>query len=187
MFRSRKRPSEATELQWLETEHDLDTVLPELRVMESRALAHDHWAARLTLPEYVPVLVGIELHAWTCEAMCGFLRVVHTKRHQSATWIPDSNTVKRMDARTLEAQAEYLNGLGLASRLANAPREATTAEVILTRLGADDFDELEVEAEAFEEPWRQLKAGLPGPHPTRDERIAEVIIEMKEAFGITTL
>lgn len=183
MFGSRKKYSpEVVGPIWTGIEEGLARRIPGLRAEQDAALAQDHWPARQTFPELVPVLLGFEYHSWECDALNGFLTVIRSKARKDR-WIPDDDTCSRMQYRNLEARAEYMSALVIASRLFNADRDITTADVMASLPSEVDVDALEAEADAFQEQWRNIRARTRPPSPTREQHQHEVMLDIAKEFG----
>lgn len=183
MFGSRRRYNpEVVGPIWTGIEEALDRRLPGLRAEQDAVLAQDHWPARQTFPEFVPVLLGFEYHAWECDTLNGFLIVIRGKA-QKDRWIPDEDTCNRMQFRALEARAEYMSALVFASRLFSADRDVTTGDVMASLPSHVDVDALEAEAEAFQNQWQNIRARTRPPSPTREEHQREVLEEVARDFG----
>lgn len=183
MFGSRKKYSPGVVGPiWAGIEEALDRRLPGLHAEQDAALAQDHWPARQTFPEFVPVLLGFEYHSWECDTLNGFLIIIREKA-RTDRWVPDHDTCSRMQYRTLEAYAEYVTALILASRLFNADRDITTEDVMVSLPSEVDVDALEAEAEAFQKQWRNIRARTRPPSPSREQHQQEVLREVARDFG----
>lgn len=182
LYSRRKYSPKVAGSKWLAIEDALDRRLPGLRDEQDTVLAHTDLAAKQSFRDFVSVLLGFEYHSWECDTLNAFLTVIRGKARRNR-WIPDEDACSRMQFRNLEAHAEYVAALVLASRLFNADSAATTGDVLASLPSDVDVHAFEAEADAFQRQWHNIRRRTRPPSPTREQHQQEVLYEMAKEFG----